>query len=228
MPHGHSWSKRLSQEGDSIQLEAKQTFTSSKRPKLKRRLSKNVLNEAAEIHVTKKRLGADAPKELLIKKFPKESMKRIDYVIVHKTVVHNEGKKNEMKAQKKEEMRLTFNAAILAEGMQVQRDVIGEFTYIKIHTPFWRLCKEAESMQLEMPLIGVRNYFVHLVLLFISFLASSFFPQCELYDDDDACCGCLKCWEKVTDKYFQTDNEGMQLKSMMSDFRRNKNVFPSS
>lgn len=206
--HGKGWTKKGSGDDTYTQQPKDEPFTTMKRPKLKRRISKNVLNEEAEIHVIKKRLGADAPKELLIKKFPKETLKRIDYVLVYKTnSSENSGKKSKksLKKQKRDELRLTFHAAMLAEGLQIQRDVIGEFTYLKIHAPFWRLCKEAENMRLEMPLIGVRlKKDAWILYLFLNI------SQCELYDDDDGgkCFGCNKCLENFSEKHLQTDNEG--------------------
>ena len=126
------------------------------RPSIRRRYSKNML-EDEEVHVVRKRLNAQTPKDILAQKYPKESMKRIDYVLIHdnKTLEEMTDEKKKKELQKQLDLRLRFESAMYAEGLQVQEDIHGELTYLKIHVPFWRLAMEAESMRLEMPLIGV-------------------------------------------------------------------------
>ena len=130
----------------------------SQRPQIRRRFSKNMLEEE-EIRVVKKRLGVTTPKDILAKKYPKETMKRIDYVLVHsnKSLEETHDSKKRTELSRVLDQRLKFEAAMFAEGLQVQEDVIGELTYIKIHTPFWRLAKEAENIRLEMPLLKVSH-----------------------------------------------------------------------
>ena len=58
------------------------------------------------------------------------------------------------------EMRRRFEAAMRRVGAELEREAGlegSEFTYLKVHMPFWRLCKEAERIKLEMPLKGVRT-----------------------------------------------------------------------
>ena len=54
-------------------------------------------------------------------------------------------------------MRDKFESELLEEGVEIQTDEINNYVYQKLHTPFHRLCKEAEKVKLEMPLIGVSS-----------------------------------------------------------------------
>ena len=89
--------------------------------------------------------------------FPEEKMKRIDYVLVYNKKdmdeISDSKKKQELK--KTLELRDKFENELLDEGIEIQTDEINEVVYQKLHTPFYRLCQEAEKVKLEMPLIGV-------------------------------------------------------------------------
>ena len=86
--------------------------------------------------------------------------KRIDYVLVHpivdlKTITDEEEKKEE---ERKIELREKFEQAMREEKLLKQTEVIGDKIYTKIHCPFRRLCEEAETVSLEMPLAGVISF----------------------------------------------------------------------
>ena len=96
-----------------------------------------------------------AYKKLGSKLKPEE--KRIDYVLVHpnidlKTITDEDDRKEE---ERKIELREKFEHAMKEEKLQKQTEVIGDKIYTKIHCPFRRLCEEAETVSLEMPLAGV-------------------------------------------------------------------------
>ncbi|XP_071481408.1 anoctamin-7-like [Diadema antillarum] len=83
--------------------------------------------------------------------------KRIDYVLVYKNVDVNslETMKDVEEYGKDKMLRERFQLALVTkERLEVQEEVVGEHTYVKIHCPFARLCKEAEDINLEMPLRG--------------------------------------------------------------------------
>lgn len=86
--------------------------------------------------------------------------KRIDYVLVHKNKYSN-GYPNDpsksMELQKKEEKRERFESSLKKEGFDIQKEIIGENVFVKLHCPFKRLCAEAEMVKLEMPLHGVKD-----------------------------------------------------------------------
>ena len=48
-----------------------------------------------------------------------------------------------------------FEKKIAAEGFSIQKDVIGENVFLKLHCPFKRLCVEAEKVKIEMALKDV-------------------------------------------------------------------------
>lgn len=115
---------------------------------------------------------------------PDARLKRIDCVIVYpkKSLDEIHEEDDQIKFQKQQELRHKFQAALLAEGVLIQRDVIGENVMLKLHVPFQRLCEEAEKTKLEMPLSG-----------------------CEIYDEDEN--ASRNCWNRVEEKYFETDDE---------------------
>lgn len=84
--------------------------------------------------------------------------KRIDYVLVHKVKTSEDYYDEEKKesVRKKEDLRDRFEKALLDEGFSVKEMVIDGYVYKILHCPFKRLCKEAETVKLEMPLKGVR------------------------------------------------------------------------
>lgn len=89
--------------------------------------------------------------------YPKETIKRIDYVIIHdnKTPDLAAGKKDQSELETKIAMRKKFLKVLKGERVEIQTEVQEERTIIRIHTPFARLCQEAERIKLEMPLEGV-------------------------------------------------------------------------
>ena len=93
---------------------------------------------------------------------PDSKLKRIDYIIVYgkKSIdeFHDEG--DQKTYRKRQTMRQKFQAALMAEGVLIQKDVIEENVLLKLHVPFQRLCEEAERIQLEMPLSGVSDTFI--------------------------------------------------------------------
>ncbi|XP_070552213.1 anoctamin-7-like [Ptychodera flava] len=117
-------------------------------------------------------------KEVLHEMTP--SLKRIDYVLVHENKEQDglEGKalKN---LQKNEVLRQRLEHVLVKEEkMQIEKEVIGELTFVKIHCPFPRLSEEAEKVHLQMPL-----------------------REGAIQENEQS--GCLsKC-----EKYFVTDNE---------------------
>ncbi|XP_062587980.1 uncharacterized protein LOC134249665, partial [Saccostrea cucullata] len=108
--------------------------------------------------------------------------KRIDYVLVHKNKYSNDYQDDEEKQEelrKKEEKRDRFESALAKEGFDIQKEVIGENVFVKLHCPFKRLCAEAEMVKMEMPLHGCANY-----------------PE-----------EAQNCISKFFETYFETDNE---------------------
>nr|XP_022325216.1 anoctamin-4-like isoform X1 [Crassostrea virginica]XP_022325218.1 anoctamin-4-like isoform X1 [Crassostrea virginica]XP_022325219.1 anoctamin-4-like isoform X1 [Crassostrea virginica] len=108
--------------------------------------------------------------------------KRIDYVLVHKNKYSNEypnDPSKSMELQKKEEKRERFESSLKKEGFDIQKEIIGENVFVKLHCPFKRLCAEAEMVKLEMPLHGCANY-----------------------PDEQP-----NCLNRFLEKYFETDNE---------------------
>ncbi|XP_022659690.1 anoctamin-7-like isoform X2 [Varroa destructor] len=41
------------------------------------------------------------------------------------------------------------------EGLGFEEEVVGDYVFIKVHTPFDRLCQEAENVRLDLPLDGI-------------------------------------------------------------------------
>nr|XP_011431270.2 anoctamin-4 isoform X4 [Crassostrea gigas] len=108
--------------------------------------------------------------------------KRIDYVLVHRNKFSNEYKDDESKREelsRKEAKRERFESALKKEGFDIQKEVIGDNVFVKLHCPFKRLCAEAEMVKMEMPLHGCINY-----------------PEER-----------RNCFWRFIEKYFETDNE---------------------
>lgn len=87
----------------------------------------------------------------------KPEEKRIDFVLVHpvvdlKTITDEDDRKEE---ERKIELREMFEDAMKEEKLKKQTEIIDGLIYTKIHCPFRRLCEEAETVSLEMPLTGV-------------------------------------------------------------------------
>lgn len=86
--------------------------------------------------------------------------KRIDYVLIYKNKYSNDpmyidDPDKQEAVRQKEEKRERFEASLTKEGFDVQKEVIGENVFVKLHCPFKRLCAEAEMVKMEMPLHGV-------------------------------------------------------------------------
>ncbi|XP_030836627.1 anoctamin-4 isoform X1 [Strongylocentrotus purpuratus] len=83
--------------------------------------------------------------------------KRIDYVLVYKHREENsfESADDFEEYSREKELRDRFQEAMVTkERLEVQEETVGDHTYVKIHSSFNRLCKEAEDINLEMPLKG--------------------------------------------------------------------------
>ncbi|KAK3788799.1 hypothetical protein RRG08_029246 [Elysia crispata] len=80
--------------------------------------------------------------------------KCIDYVLIYphefSKDVKDETKRLELK--KHEQRRTRFEKKIESEGFSIQKDIIGENVFLKLHCPFKRLCVEAEKVKIEMAL----------------------------------------------------------------------------
>lgn len=85
--------------------------------------------------------------------------KRIDYVLVHphRRLEEHDSKSKKLDYERHESNRSQFEVACKAEGLRIQKDVVGNMVYTKLHTPFKRLCLEAERINMEMPLKGVSS-----------------------------------------------------------------------
>ena len=103
----------------------------------------------------KKAKDSDAPDVFKYK----EQSKRIDYVLVYEKKALDEVHDAEDRADLK--MRLDyrdrFEECLQIEGIDVQKEVLDENVFLKLHTPFNRLCQEADAMKLELPLKGVSS-----------------------------------------------------------------------
>lgn len=51
--------------------------------------------------------------------------------------------------------RHLFEMAMRQEGLSLEEEVVGNYVFIKVHTPFERLSQEAEFIKLDLPLDGV-------------------------------------------------------------------------
>ncbi|XP_064610213.1 anoctamin-4-like isoform X2 [Liolophura sinensis] len=107
--------------------------------------------------------------------------KRIDYVLVHphRRLEEHDSKNKKLDYERHESNRSQFEVACKAEGLRIQKDIVGNMVYTKLHTPFKRMCLEAERINMEMPLRG-----------------------CEIYDDGPS--SSCSLW---VEKHFETDDE---------------------
>ena len=121
-------------------------------------------DDDAEATKTKDTLMTSLNEELLSaipasdRRFRDSWMKRIDYVLVYpdKKMADADGAKEKRSLQKKVDLRERFHAALRdREHVEIQEDVVGENVFVKLHATFWRLCREAERMKMEMPLKDV-------------------------------------------------------------------------
>nr|XP_006816508.1 PREDICTED: anoctamin-4-like [Saccoglossus kowalevskii] len=82
------------------------------------------------------------------------SLKRIDYVLVYENKeIETLDKKERKKFEKNEKLRERFEQVLVnQEHLQIEKERVGEVTFLKIHCPFPRMSQEAESVHLEMPL----------------------------------------------------------------------------
>lgn len=85
---------------------------------------------------------------------PRESIQRMDYVLVYKKLCDIDEKKKQIDYVAVQARR-KFLDAMETEGIDVLTEEIGDNVYLKLHTPFWRLCKEAEREGLKMPVKDV-------------------------------------------------------------------------
>ncbi|XP_063415358.1 anoctamin-4-like isoform X1 [Mytilus trossulus] len=86
--------------------------------------------------------------------------KRIDIVLIHPDSKADDGSlssKEKRKIQVREKLREIFENTLRDEGFIVEESVLKDKVYKKIHCPFKRLCIEAETTNLEMPLLGLVN-----------------------------------------------------------------------
>ncbi|KAK2168459.1 hypothetical protein NP493_1230g00018 [Ridgeia piscesae] len=84
---------------------------------------------------------------------PDVCVKRIDYILIYpvKDIQKQNGQTN---VKKRQEQRQSFIAALLEEGVIIQKDINANEILLKLHVPFQKLCEEAERIKLEMPLAG--------------------------------------------------------------------------
>ena len=74
---------------------------------------------------------------------------QVDYVLLYK---------DRERDKRKAELRDSFREAMEEEGLRIQEERSEELVYVKIFVPFEKLCKEAEKIDLEMPLKGVGTF----------------------------------------------------------------------
>ena len=100
-------------------------------------------------------------------RLPKETTKRIDYVIVYenKSIDEITDTKDKAKHEKNLRLRAKFLKSLKYDEVAVQEDVIGELVFMKLHVSFRRLCKEADRIKLEMPLQDVSKFLLLLTTL---------------------------------------------------------------
>lgn len=93
--------------------------------------------------------------------------KRIDIVLIHpdsKADDSSLSSKEKRKIQVRDKLREIFENTLRDEGFIVEESVLKDKVYKKIHCPFKRLCIEAETTNLEMPLKGVSEFIIVLPL----------------------------------------------------------------
>ncbi|XP_069129739.1 anoctamin-7-like isoform X3 [Argopecten irradians] len=86
--------------------------------------------------------------------------KRVDYVLVHENKSSKDTKDPDKKKslEDKEFKRDCFEREMIDQGFVLQKDMIGDHVFVKLHCPFKRLCLEAETVKLEMRLKDCPNY----------------------------------------------------------------------
>ena len=88
---------------------------------------------------------------------PGKGNKRTDFVLVYNSKdldeVHDPQQKK--KLQRHTRLRNLFLRELQRQGIEYFEEVLENKTYVKLHTSFSRLCQEAETVKLEMPLTGV-------------------------------------------------------------------------
>ena len=102
--------------------------------------------------------------------------KRIDYVLVYrdKTAEEATDKDSRLDLEHKIDAREKFERLLQEKhGIEIQKEVIGQNVFVKIHTAFPRLCAEAELVKLEMPLVGVSKCKQYLFEIYIYNLRQS-------------------------------------------------------
>jgi len=101
----------------------------------------------------------------------KQERKRIDYVLVHpkKTSAEEEDEDDKKTLIKQEYLRSEFEKALRKEGFYIHQQVIGQNVYKKLHCPFKRLCREAEKVNLEVPIdpVSIQTTFIFLVTKYL-------------------------------------------------------------
>ena len=88
--------------------------------------------------------------------------KRIDMILIHRNPdfkIDSLNVKDRKKVQTRQKVREVFEDSLKKEGFLIEKSVHKDKVYKKIHCPFKRLCIEAETTNLEMPLLGVSCYF---------------------------------------------------------------------
>ncbi|XP_076315841.1 anoctamin-7-like [Tachypleus tridentatus] len=79
----------------------------------------------------------------------------IDYVLLYEFMDPEDLDENEkVKEGKRQKYRELFNTQMLAEGLIYKEERVGKYVFVKVECPFDRLCKEAETMRLDIPLDG--------------------------------------------------------------------------
>ena len=85
--------------------------------------------------------------------------KRIDIVLIHTDPKQKDdlslNAKERKKVETRERVREVFEKALQEEGFLIEKTILKDVVYKKLHCPFRRLCLEAETINLEMPLLGV-------------------------------------------------------------------------
>ncbi|KAL4230086.1 hypothetical protein ACF0H5_010471 [Mactra antiquata] len=86
--------------------------------------------------------------------------KRIDFVLVQKVRNPDDAETPEKKQslERKKDLMERFEKAMTTEGIVMKEETIEGYIYKKLHCPFKRLCREAETVKLEMPLKGCEKY----------------------------------------------------------------------
>lgn len=94
-------------------------------------------------------------------RLPQEAEQRMDYILVYKKKSDGQNPAGLHNDDSAHVAREKFMDALEDEGFDVLKEEIGDNVYLKIHTPFWRLCKEAEREGLKMPIKDVSKHFFY-------------------------------------------------------------------